>query len=142
MKIANKHEPQQIAFNHSSDIDFKGFMNLYKKYTAKPYSFLVIDATLASDNPLRFRKNLLERVMTNDDKIRDEKLQNNINREAGKISALSSGKIDKYEYLQGEEILLSDQGRTIEQAKFTYSLLGKNLKKTNKNGSIARKKTN
>ena len=142
MKIANKHEPQQIAFNHSSDIDFKGFMNLYKKYTAKPYSFLVIDATLASDNPLRFRKNLLERVMTNDDKIRDEKLQNNINREAGKISALSSGKIDKYENLLGEEILLSDQGRTIEQAKFTYSLLGKNFKKTNKNGSIARKKTN
>ena len=142
MKIANKHEPHQIAFNHLSDIDFKDFMNLYKKYTAKPYSFLVIDATLASDNPLRFRKNLLERVMTNDDKIRDEKLQNNINREAGKISALQSGKIDKYEYLLGEEILLSDQGRTIEQAKFIYSLLGENFKKTNKNGSIARKKTN
>ena len=62
MKIPNKQELQQIAFNHSSDIDFKDFMNLYKKCTAKPYSFLVIDATLASDNPLRFRKNLLERI--------------------------------------------------------------------------------
>ena len=62
MKIQNKRELQQIAFNHSSDIDFKEFMNLYKKCTAKPYSFLVIDATLASDNPSCFKKNLLERI--------------------------------------------------------------------------------
>ena len=47
MKIPNKRELQQIEFNHSSDIDFKNFMNLYQKCTAKPYSFLVIDATLA-----------------------------------------------------------------------------------------------
>ena len=58
MKIPNKWELQQIAFNHSSDIDFRDFMNLYKKYTAKPYSFSVIDATLASDNLSRFRKSL------------------------------------------------------------------------------------
>ena len=62
MKIPNKQELQQIAFNHSSDIDFQDFMNLYKKCTEKPYSFLVIDATLASDNPLRFIKSLLERI--------------------------------------------------------------------------------
>ena len=62
MKIPNKRELQQIAFNHSSDIDFKDFMNLYKKCTAKPYSFLVIDSSLASDNLLRFRKNLVERI--------------------------------------------------------------------------------
>ena len=61
-KIPNKRELQQIAFNHSSDIDFKYFINLYKKCTAKPYSFLVIDATLASDNPLRFIKDLPERI--------------------------------------------------------------------------------
>ena len=60
MKIPNKRELQQIAFNHSSDIDFQDFMSLYKKCTEKPYSFLVIDTTLASDNPLHFRKNLLE----------------------------------------------------------------------------------
>ena len=56
MKIPNKWDLQQIAFNHSSDIDFKDFMNVYKKCIEKPYSFLVIDATLAWDNPLHFRK--------------------------------------------------------------------------------------
>ena len=62
MKIPNKWELQRIAFNHSSDIDFQDFMNLYKKYIGKPYSFLVIDTILASDNSFRFRKNLLERI--------------------------------------------------------------------------------
>ena len=62
LKIPNKQVLQQIAFNHSSDIDFKGFMNLYKTFTAKPYSFLVIDATFVSDNPSRFKKNLWERI--------------------------------------------------------------------------------
>ena len=55
----NKRELQQIVLNHSSDIDFKDFMKIYKKCTAKPYSFLVNDTTLPSDDPLRFRKNLL-----------------------------------------------------------------------------------
>ena len=63
--------------------------------------------------------------MTIEDEIRDEKLQYDIDREAAKISALSSGKIDKYEYLTGEEILPSNQQKIIEQAKFTYSPLGK-----------------
>ena len=63
--------------------------------------------------------------MTNDDKIRDEKLHYDINREKTKISALSSGKFDKYEYLTGEEILPPDQRRMIEKAKFTYSPLRK-----------------
>ena len=62
MKILTKRELQQIAFNHSSDIDFQDFMNLYKKCTAKPYSSLVFDATLASDNYLRFKKSLLQRI--------------------------------------------------------------------------------
>ena len=61
------------------------------------------------------------------DKIRDEKLQYDINREAAKILALSSWKIDKYEYLADEETLPSDQRRVIEPAKFTYSYLGKAL---------------
>ena len=59
MKIPNKRELQQIALNHSSDIDFKDFMKIYKKCTKEPYSFLVNDTTLPSDDPLRFRKNLL-----------------------------------------------------------------------------------
>ena len=60
MKIPNKRELQQIALNHSSDIDFKDFMKIYKKCTGEPYSFLVNDTTFASDNPLGFRKNLLK----------------------------------------------------------------------------------
>ena len=59
MKIPNKRELQQISLNHSSDIDFKDFMKIYKKCTTEPYSFLLNDATLPSDDPLRFRKNLL-----------------------------------------------------------------------------------
>ena len=67
-----------------------------------------------------------------DDKIRDEKLQYDISREAAKISGLSSGKIDKYEYFTGEEILPSDRRRVIEQSKFTYSPLRKALEKQTK----------
>ena len=59
MKIPNKRELQQISLNHSSDIDFKDFMKIYKKYAKEPYSFLVNDTTLPSDDPLRLRKNLL-----------------------------------------------------------------------------------
>ena len=59
IKIPNKRELQQIASNHSSEIDFKDFMKLYKDYTKKPYSFLVKDATLSPNNPLQFRKYLL-----------------------------------------------------------------------------------
>ena len=68
---------------------------------------MVINTTLASNNSSRFRKNVLQRILklviTIDDKIRDEKLQYDIKREAVEISALSSGKVDKYEYLTGEE---------------------------------------
>ena len=69
------------------------------------------------------------KIMTISDQIRDEKLQYDINREAAKISALSSGKIYKYEYLTGEDILPSNQQQIIEQTKFTYSLLGKAFEK-------------
>ena len=58
MKIPNKRELQQVALIYSSDIDFKDFMKIYKKYTKEPYSFLVNDRTLPLDDPLRFRKNL------------------------------------------------------------------------------------
>ena len=111
-------------------------MNLYEKFTSKPYSFFVIDATPGSDNLSSFRKNLLERIqkliMTIDDKIKDEKLQYDTNRWAAKVSALSLGNIDKYEYPIGEEILPSDQKKTIEQTQFTYFPLGKVLEKPQK----------
>ena len=60
IKIHNKRELQQIALNHSSDIDFKDFIKIYKKCTAERYSFLVNDTALRPDNPLRFRKNILK----------------------------------------------------------------------------------
>ena len=66
--------------------------------------------------------------MTVDDKIRDKKLQCNVDREAAKISALSSGKIDKYEYLTSEENLSSNQRQIVEKVKFAYS----QRRKTNK----------
>ena len=70
--------------------------------------------------------------MTIEDQIRDGKLQYDINREAAKISALSSRKIDNYEYLTGEEILPSNQQQIIEQGKFTYLPLGKTFEKQTK----------
>ena len=77
--------------------------------------------------------------MTIEDQIKDEKLQYDTNREAAKMSALSSGKIDKYEYLTGEEILPSNQRQIIEQAKFTYSPLGKAFEKQTKTTEDKRK---
>ena len=62
-KVPNKPELQQSAFNHSSDVDFKYFVNLYRKCTANAYYFLVIDATVASNNPSCFRKNILKKTM-------------------------------------------------------------------------------
>ena len=70
--------------------------------------------------------------MTIENQVKDEKLQYDINRKAAKISALSSGKIDKYEYLTGEEILPSGRQQIIEQAKFIYSPLGKAFEKQTK----------
>ena len=60
MKVPNKRELQQTALSHSSNIDFKDFSKIYEKCTVEPYSFLVNDTTLQSNNPLRFRKNLLK----------------------------------------------------------------------------------
>ena len=131
-KIPHKRKLQQIEINHSSDINSNyNFITIYKKYTTKLYSFLVNDTTLTLDNPLRFRKILLtyDKLMTINDQIRDEKLLYDINREAAKTSALLSNKIDKYEYLTGEEILPSNPQQIIEQAKFTYSPLRKSFKK-------------
>ena len=111
MKILNKRELQKITLNHSSDINSKDFIKTCKKYAVEPYCFLVNDATLASDILLRVRKIFLiySKIMTFNDQIRDEQLQYDINREASKISALSSNEIRKYKYLTGEEILPSNQ---------------------------------
>ena len=79
--------------------------------------------------------------MTINDQIKDEKLQYDINREAAKISASSSGKLHKYEHLTGEDILPSNQQQIIEQTNFTYSPLGKDFEKQIKTIEDRRKKT-
>ena len=132
MKIPNKRELQKIAIDHSLNINMKNLIKIYNKCTDKSYSFLVNDTTLSSDDPLLFRKNLYNikfKKMTIDENIRDEKLQYDINREAAKISALSSNKIHKYEYLTGEDIIPSSNQQIVEQARFTYSSLGKAFNK-------------
>ena len=144
MKTANKKKLQQIALNHSSDIDFKNFMKIYKKCTAEPYSVLVNDTTWSLDNPLRFTKNLLEYISKNKHVIWSWLLMIKFemkyysvnkgieNREAAKRSALSSDKINTYEYLTGENILPSNQKQIIEQGKFKYPPLGKAFEKQTK----------
>ena len=62
MKIPKERKLQQIACNYSSNFDFQEFMNLHGKYTTKPYLFLLIDTTLASDNSSCFKDNLLDRI--------------------------------------------------------------------------------
>ena len=128
MKIPNKRELRELALNHSSDIDLQDFMNLI--------FFLVNDTISLSNNPLPFRKNLVEwihnKIMTNDDHTKDEKRQYDINREAAKTSVLSPGKINDYEYLTGKDMLPSTQKQIIEKAKFTYSPLGNPFEKQTK----------
>ena len=60
MKINNRKELLNIGINHSTDIDYNGFMKIYREYTKEPFNVLTIDTTLPASNPLRFRKNLFE----------------------------------------------------------------------------------
>ena len=60
MRINNRKELQNIAIDHSADIDYKDFMEIYREYVKEPYLFLTIDTTLPSSNPLRFRKKLFD----------------------------------------------------------------------------------
>ena len=90
------------------------------------------DTTPASCFRKKFFKRIQKLIMANDEKIRHVKLQFDINREAEKISALSSRKIDKYKFIKSEEILPSDQSEIIEQASFSYSPLSKAFEKLTK----------
>ena len=98
MKIPNKRDLQQIEPNRFSEFGFEDFIVLYKDYTKEPYSFLVKDTTLSSDNPLQFRKNVLqmsisEKIKTIDSKIDQNKTWYDLDRQTAKISALSSEKL-------------------------------------------------
>ena len=128
IKIHNKRKLQNIAINHSADIDYKDFLKTYRNCTKVPYSFLTIDTTLPADNPMKFRKNfsdspLPEQVKILDDKTKANKAQHDLDREPAKITALSSGKLEKYEYLTGDD--LGYKPDVIQKARFEYSPLGK-----------------
>ena len=113
MKINSKRELQNIAINHSADIDYKDFMRIYRECTKEPFNFMTIDTTLPASNPLRFIKDLFDTLqkMTATDqikilkrKIKQNEAQYDLDREAAKISALPSKNLDKYEYLTGEDL--------------------------------------
>ena len=117
MNFHNKTKLQQIAINLSSDIDYKGFMDTYKKYTKEPYSFLAIDTKLLADNPLRFRKETfgffikmtLDQVKSLDSKIKANQAQYDLDRE-----------------VDCED--LGYKSDVIQKSKFQYSSLGKVFK--------------
>ena len=112
-------------------------MKLYNKYTKKLYSFSVNNTTLSSDNPLQFRKSLLqkksidEKIKVIDNKIQQNKGQYSLDRKTAKISALLSRNNSKYDFLTSKDVL--PEKDFLEKAaaikRFEYSLLGKKLKK-------------
>ena len=123
MKIPNKREFQQIGFNRSSDIDFQDFINLYKKCNSKPYSFLIIDTTIVSDNSSRFNKNLSERIekliMTTDDercKLKLKKYDTILIEKQQKYQHYYHVKLINMNIFQAKKKLPSYESRMIEQA--------------------------
>ena len=118
--------------NHLADIDYKDFVKIYKNYRSEPYSFSTNDTLLPAGDPLRLRKNLFgfiikmsltEELKVLDDKNKANQVQFDLDREAAKISALSSVEFEKYKYLTGED--LRYKPGVVEKAKFEYSPLGK-----------------
>ena len=145
MKTNSRKELKNIEINHSEDIDYKDFLKIYKKCTKEPFNFLTIDTALPVNNLLI----LIKMTLTDERKILDNKItanqaQYDLDREAAKISALSSKDLlGKYEYLTGED--LGHRPNTLEKTKFEYSPLGAVLdnsvkKKTNTNKVNSNKK--
>ena len=132
MKIHNKRELPQIAADNSADIDYKEFLKIYRNCTNEPYSFLTVDTTLPPSTPKRCRKKifrfsfikmtLIEQMKILHDKIKANKAQYDLDREAAKISELSSGELEKYEYLAGET--LGYKPGVMQKVKLEYSPLG------------------
>ena len=129
MKIKNKRELQNIAIKHSADIHYKDFTKILRKCTAEPHSFLIDYTTLPADNPLHFLKKcfitiikmtLTDEIKILEDKIKANQTQYNQQKVPAKISALSSGELEKNEYLTVEDL-------AVKKAKFEYSPLSKLL---------------
>ena len=126
MKINNKRELQNITINHSANIDYKDFMKIYRECTKEPYSFLTIDTTLPASD-LLIKLIVADQIKILDRKIKQNKVQYDLDRLAAKISAYSSNNLDKYEYLIGQD--LGYRPSVVEKARFGYSLLSKFLNK-------------
>ena len=124
IKINKKNELQNIAITYFVDIDYKNFISIYRECTKEHYSLLTIHKTLPASYPLRFRKKWFlscKMTVTDEIKILDREFKQNeahydLVRKAAKISALSSGKLDKYEYLTCEN--LNYKPSIADQAKF------------------------
>ena len=108
MKFHNKRELQSIVINHSADIDYKDLMKIYREYTCKSYSFLTIETTSPADNSRRFKKNILESlwklIKIIDGKIKATQAQYNLDIEAAELSPFSSGELEKYQCLTGDDL--------------------------------------
>ena len=138
-KDSQQKTVQNIAINHSADIDYKKFLKTYRKCTSESCSFLTIDTKLSASDPLRFRENfyfLIKMTLTDelkilDDKIKASQAQYNLDREAAKNPALLSKELDKYEYLTGE--YLGYKTGVVDQTKSEYSPLGKVFNERRKN---------
>ena len=103
MKVPNKRELQQIASNHSSDIELQNFMKIYKGYTKESFSFLMDDTTFHQIIQYDIEETCHEMTITQetktiDNKIEQNKAQYNLDRQHAKISVLSSGNVSKYEF--------------------------------------------
>ena len=127
-KLNSKRELQNIAINHSVDIDYKDFVNIYRNCTKEPYNLLIINTTQPVDK--RFKNNfndplqkmtINEQIKILDNKIRSNQAQYDLDRQNAKIYALSRGELDKYEYLTGED--LGYKPDVVQKAKFEYSPL-------------------
>ena len=112
--LNNKRELQSIAINHSSDINYKDFVNIYRNCTKETYNILTIDTTVK-----KLFKNFDEQIKILDDKIEQNQADYDLYRQNARISALSSGKLDKYEYLTRGD--LGYRPDPIQKAKFEYS---------------------
>ena len=153
MKINNKRELQNIATNHSADIDYKDFIKIYRECTKEPYNFLTINIKLPSTNPLRFRKILFDTLqkmtVTDQIKILDRKIKQNeaqydLDREDAIISAQSSKNFDKVESLTED---LGLKPSAVEQVKFDNGepigkIFNKGLSKEDKKEGILKRLEN
>ena len=127
--LNNKRELQNIAINHSADIDYKDFVKIYRDCTKEPYNFLTIDTTQPVDKIFKknFNDPLLKMTINEQIKILHNKIRSNqahydSDRQNAKISALSSGELDKYECLTGED--LGYKSDAVQKAKLQCSPLG------------------